>query len=389
MSKKRGQNEGTVHKRKDGRWAATISLGYRGGKRVRKTFYGHTKAEVHEQLVVAQRSVQTGIRVQSASPTLAEFLTKWLEDVVKLRTRPSTYRSYEQICRNHLIPGLGKTNLVKLTPQQIQTFLKDRHERGRCISQCARGSAPRGVSAEHIRRVLRAALGQAEKWDLVPRNVCRLAEAPKRSSQSPKFLDHYQALVFLKHIEGTANDALFSLTLSLGLRLGEVLGLRWSDLDFAGRSVTVQGQFQRLDGQLIRVEPKTARSKRTLPVPDFVLSKLLKHRASQAEIRLVNSDRWVDHDLIFTNLTGNPVDKRNLRRALQAALERAGLPVIRFHDLRHSAASLMLAQGADLRLIMETLGHSQIAITANLYSHVAPKLQREIADRMDRALSPA
>jgi len=375
MTKKRGQNEGTIYRRTDGRWAATISLGYRNQRRHRKTFYGKTKAEVHHKLVEAQRNEQLGLNVAPARITVAQFLHQWLEEIVKPKARPSTYRSYEQICRNHLVPALGKTQLSKLSVVQVQSFLNQRSKDG--------------ISSEHLRRVLRAALAKAERWDLVPRNVCRLADAPSRPKRKSVFLTQDQAKAFMGAIAGHRLEGLFKLTLALGLRLGEVAGLRWSDVDFEAGTLSVSAQLQRVEGKLRHVDLKTTRSRRTLPLPAFVVESLRKHKSRQAEEKLWNIDRWQEQGLVFTSTIGTPVDLRNVRRSLAEVLKKADLPPMRFHDLRHSAASLMLAAGADLRLIMETLGHSQIAVTADLYTHVAPQLQRGIADRMDAMLSSA
>ncbi len=377
MTKKRGQNEGTIFQRSDGYWVSRISLGYDTGKGTRKqrTFYGKTKEEVRRKLTEAQRGNDLGLNVKPESQTVGKFLSTWLEDVARLRVRPSTFRSYEQILRNHLIPGLGRIQLQKLTPKDIQEFLNAKHSEG--------------ISSEHLRRVLRAALSQAVKWDLVPRNVATLVVAPKRPKHEFAYLEPDAARKFLEAAKGHRHEALFTVALSVGLRLGEALGLKWDDIDLQNGSLSVRRQLQRRKGKIEFSEPKTAKARRTIPLPAFAVTALLEHRGKQLEEKLMNIDRWTEYNLVFASSVGTPAEERNVRRTLVALLQKCGLPPMRFHDLRHTCASLLLAQGTDPRTIMETLGHSQIALTLNTYSHVLPSLQRDAADKMQKMFESA
>jgi integrase len=371
MANKRSNGEGSIYQRADGKWTAKISLGYDlvTHKRLRKVVYGRTKQEVRAKLTELLSKTDRGVTVNTRSQSVASFLTHWLNDVAKHKVRQSTYRSYEQIVRNHLIPGLGTYSLVKLTPQVIQSFLN--------------AKAETGISVEHLRRVLRAALNQAMRWELIVRNPATLVSAPKKAKYEFQYLDVEQSRNFLDAVSQTRHETLFKVAIAVGLRLGEALGLQWADIDFDKRTLTVRHQLQRIDGVLKLVEPKTAKARRTIPLPAFAIDSLRSHRAKQLEMSLFNADVWQKSDLVFTSTIGTPADPRNIRRTLYQILEDFDLPKLRFHDLRHTCATLLLAQGTDARTIMETLGHSQITLTMNTYSHVMPQLQRDAADRMD------
>ncbi len=373
-TKKRGQNEGTIFQRADGTWVSRISLGYDTvkGTRRQKAFYGKTQEEVRKKLTEALRGNDLGVNIAPAKQTVATFLNAWLETVAKPRVRIKTYRSYEQIIRNHLIPGLGRHELQKLTPQLVQAFLN--------------AKAETGLSVEHLRRVLRTALTQAVKWDYVQRNVATLVSSQKQKKHEFHYLDQDQARKFIKAVNGHRLEALFTVALSVGLRLSEALGLRWDDIDLEEGTLRVRVQLQRSKGKVEFVEPKTERAKRTIPLPNFAITVLKRHKAIQAQERLMIADKWKDYNLVFTSSIGTPVEERNIRRTLTALLETNKLPTLRFHDLRHSCATLLLSQGTDVRTIMETLGHSQIALTLNTYSHVVPSLQKEAATKMDEML---
>jgi len=372
---RRAPHEGTIRQRADGRWESVVHVGWENGRRIRKSFYGRTRREVQQKLVVSLRDLQQGISPTDDRLTTAAFLGRWLDDV-KPTIRSRTFVSYEQTVRLHLKPTLGRTPLSKLRPQQIQALLN---------VKLVSGLSPRSVGIIHA--VLRAALGQAVQWDLVPRNVATLVQPPRAPRAEITPLTPEQARGFLDAIRGDRLEALYSVAVALGLRQGEILGLRWSDVDVEASTLRVAQALQRVNGRLEFVEPKSRRSRRTIPMPPTVARALRAHRSRQLEERIAVGPRWRESDLVFTTSIGTPLDSRNVTRRFQAALERAGLPRLRFHDLRHTAASLMLAQGVPARVVMETLGHSQISLTMNTYSHVVPALQREAADRMEAVLS--
>ncbi len=400
MAKKRGQNEGSIFKRKDGRWCGTLNLGWENGRRKRKHFYGATQAEVRTILLRARHDLEQGLPVIPERQTVAQFLNQWLDESVKPNVKPMTYRSYGQMAcliapellavkprkvgKNGKAFGLTKTSaggigavkLQKLNPQQIQSLLNLRLQEG---------LSPRTV--QYILVVLRIALGQALKWGLVARNVAQLVDPPRVERRSFPPLTPQEAQQLLAAAKNDRLGALYSVALALGLRQGETLGLSWSDVDLDNRELRVRRALQRVDGKLRLVMPKSKQSQRVIALPDMVVKALHVHRARQLQERLLAGPQWNETGLVFTNKIGKPIEPRNLVRIFKRMLATAALPDRRFHDLRHSAASLLLAQGVHPRVVMETLGHSQISLTMNTYSHVFPALRREAADAMDAVLA--
>ena len=275
----------------------------------------------------------------------------------------------------HLKLSIGRHQLGKLTPQQVQQMLNDK---------LAARLSPRSV--QYLRDVMRNALAQAARWNLVPRNVATLVEPPRVPQYEMRFLTPDQARRLLDHARGDRVEALYTVALALGLRQGEALGLRWRDIDFTAGTLRVHKALQRVEGTLQLVDPKTSRSRRTLAMPATVSAALAAHRQRQARERTVAGDRWDERDFVFATTRGRPLDCRNVTRSFKRLLAAAELPDLRWHDLRHSCASLLLAQGVPYRVIMDVLGHSQISQTMR-YSHVLPELSAEAARSMDRVLT--
>jgi integrase len=363
-SRHRGHNEGSVYQTKDGSWRGAVSLGYGpDGKPRRKYVSGRTRAEVNRKVTRLLNSDQQGIPVATDVPTVARFLTSWLEDVVKPDARARTYETYEGVCRRHLIPSLGRHRIDKLTAQHIQAMLAAK-----------RAAGLKGSTLLHMRTILRIALSQAVRWDLVARNVAALTDPPKTESYEPNPLPPAEVAQFLEHVAGDRDEALYVVAVMLGLRQAELLGLSWGDVDLAKGTLRVRRQLQWSADKPRRpllVEPKTDRSKRQLPLPPDVLDTLRRHRTRQLEERLRAGGHWsTDLDLVFPSPTGTPLDASALTKRFQARLDAAGLERRRFHDLRHTSGSFLTARGVHPRLIMEILGHSRIATTMNTYAHV-------------------
>jgi integrase len=374
---RRGANEGTIRQRADGRWEARVIVTGTDGRRTRRSLLAHTRNEVRAKLNEALRAEASGLPQPNERLTVRTFLDQWLRDSVRPTVRASTYRNYTSIVKNHLAPGLGHLRLARLTPQQVQAFLN---------SKSSGKLAPRTVA--YLRAVLRQALGQAERWGLVPRNAARLAEPPRVPHREVSPLSPHQSRLFLEAIRGDRLEALCLVALAAGLRQGEILGLSWTDVDLAGATLTVRHALARVDGQLALVEPKSVTSRRIVALPVIVVDALRAHRTRQRQDRLLAGSRWQDdpRGFVFTTTIGTPMDGIAVTRRFQALLASAGLPRQRFHDLRHACASLLLAQGVSPRVVMETLGHSQISLTLNTYSHVIPALGRAAAEQMDAVL---
>jgi integrase len=371
---RRGPHEGSVYQAVDGRWVAALHLGYEGGKRKRKVYFGRTRREAQQKLVAAQRDLQTGILPSNEKLTLASFLDQWIQDVAPT-LRPRTHERYRQILTLHVIPTLGRTPVARLTPQQVQALVNAKIETG---------LAP--ATVVYVRAVLRRALTYAVRWGLAPRNVAALVDPPRVTRREVRPLSPDEARALLDAVRGDRLEALYAVALALGLREGEAFGLQWDDIDFENATLTVRHALLRMTGRLELVEPKTARSRRTIALPSRIVAALRAHRARQLEERLIAGAGWQDWGLVFATEIGSPLHRADVLRALHRHLAAAGLPPMRFHDLRHACASLLLAQGVHPRVVMETLGHSNIGQTMDTYTHVLPTLQRDAASRMDDVL---
>ncbi len=372
--RRRGNGEGTILKRSDGRWDAAIVLDDGG----RKWIYGKTRREVADRLTKVQRDIAEGRSVVNERLTVAQYLNRWLYEVAKQRTRPMTWRGYEHLVRLHILPTLGRIPLAKLSPQHVHSLIVRKSAEGRL--------APRTI--QYMHSVLRAAINQAVRWRMVHYNAAAMVSAPRGARIEPKVLTPDEARQLLDAARGDRLEALYSVALALGLRQGEALGLKWSDIDLDAGILRVRRAAQRIPQQGTQlVETKTVRSRRTLVVPPVVVSALRTHRVRQNLERLAAGERWVDNDLVFATTTGTLSDGPNVTHRFRRLLKKAGLPPMRFHDLRHACASLLLVQGVHPRVVMETLGHSQISLTMNTYSHVLPALQHEAAEKMEAALS--
>lgn len=369
--RRRGPGEGSIRERDDGRWEGRLRL-VDGRQR---SFYADTYDEAAKKLRAALRARDAGLPIPGENVRVAEYLDWWLSTVAKRRVRPSTLTSYELHVRVHLVPAIGKVRLARLGPQHVEAFI---------ARQLESDLSPTTIARQHA--TLRAALNTALKYGLVSRNAAALVTAPRASRKEIQPLTPDEARTFLEAAARHRLEALYLTAIATGMRQGELLALRWTDLDADG-TLHVRYAMQRVDGEPQFVEPKTEKSRRSLVMPAVVLDALKAHRARQATERLAAGEHWQDWGLVFPSTAGTPLDSRNVTKTLQKILASAGLPRQRFQDLRHAAASFYLAQGLDLREVMEILGHSQIALTANTYTHILPKLKRDAADRMDALLT--
>jgi integrase len=368
--KQRGHGEGSIYLRKDGRWAASITL--EGGKR--KTFYGKIRKEVQEQLKIALHEQQQGTLMTGPQQTLAQYLAEWLK-VHKQVIRPRSYERYEAIVRLHLAPALGKLPLQKLTGQHLQRLYTEKLESG---------LSPTTVTAIH--NMLHTALDNAIKLGLHTRNVCETVSPPRKIHKEIKPLSPEQVRLLLDAAHGHPQEALFVLALSTGMRRGELLGLKWQDINLEKGVLQVRRSLTRMPtGQgYMETEPKTKTSRRSIVLTSFAIEALKEHRIRQLEMKQQASIIWEDHDYVFCTPTGKHLSPGNDALVqLKKLLKKAGLPDIRFHDLRHSTATLLLSKGVHPKVVQEILGHSEISMTMDTYSHVLPTMHKDAMDGLN------
>lgn len=357
---KNHHGKGSIYRRKDGRWVAAIDIGRQNGRRKRISLYGESQKEVATLLKQKLSPVNDQLPMN-----LEIFLSYWLLKVAKPSIRPSTFRSYAGLVRLHIIPTLGEIDLTNLRTEQIQQLVDNK---------TSEGLSPRRV--QYIHAVMRKALTHAVKLGLVRTNPAKPVNLPRIQHN---YLNPYSATEskqFIKAIENHRLEALFYLTLVLGLKQGEVLGLCWDKIDFEGQELTVSRILQRVDGEYKLLNPKSPSSRRTIPLPPSAMTILKHHRIKQLEERLRAGPNWIDNKLIFTTPIGRPLSDTHVRQQFYNILKNSGLRWQRFQDLRHTCASLLLTHNVHPKIVMETLGHSTISFTINTYQQISSSAQR-------------
>jgi integrase len=381
--KRRGRGEGGVFQRPDGQWVGVLSQGFTAaGKRRRKVVYGKTKAEAQAKLRNLQSQADSGTLGDAGAMTLGQFLTHWLEVVHKPQVQQGTYDRNELLVRLHLGPRLGTVRLCKLSELHVERFLAEMIADGHSAS-CSRRCG----------RLLRTALKHAAKKRLIARNPALDVPLPRAAKAEMTVYDAGQAAAFLKAARADRLFALYVLALDTGMRQGELFGLQWPDFDFEGGSVQVQRSLQELKGKHKLKEPKTAKARRRIDLSRFALAVMLDHRKAMLAEGHVAGPVFCDTEGGFlrkSNLQRNSF-KPTIKRANRAAVEDAAmkgsaqalLPEIRFHDLRHTSATLLLMANVNVKIVSERLGHSNVELTLNCYSHVLPTMQKKAAEAMD------
>lgn len=373
MAGKRGNSEGTIRKRSDGRWEAR----YVAVDGERKSLYRTTRQEAARALTQALTDREHGVAALDARQTVRDYLTLWIRSEI-YRVKRGSARRYEREVRLHLIPGLGRIVLSKLTAQHISAFYARDLERGSTSTRVA-----------YTHRVLHAALEDSFRMGVVQRNVADLVDPPRTPKRQMAVYSEQQARALLRAAVGDRLEALCILVLATGIREGELLALTWSDVNLERARLTTTMTLQHYPGEkATREEVKTSHSERVIALPNSVVVALQAHRERQDEERARLGEAWSDMDLVFPNTIGRPIDARSFQRRWWIKLVRkAGLPYIRFHDLRHTAATILLARGMPIKAVSEMLGHSSASITLNLYGHVLPHMQQQLADTMDLLLA--
>lgn len=379
MARRNVNGEGTIYRRKDGRWEARGYFLMTSGVRNPRSFYGKTRGEARDKLLEAQAKAQQGIPMPDKESRLGDYLDHWLENIVRISRRPKTYEVYEARVRLNLKPELGKYALTKLSVPVVQSFLNRQLHDGHSVRK-----------VQIMREVLSAALTRAHREELVSRNVARLVELPTYQRQDIVPWSAAEAREFLAAASRDPLYSAFILLLLYGLRLGEVLGLRPCDVDFAGSVLHIRQQLQRVGGALRQGPVKTSAGRRDLPLLEMSRQALETQRSRQEAARTTAVNEWrgteSDDDLVFTTRSGLPVEPRNLVRSFHRICKQHGIRDIKVHHLRHTAGTLLKNLNVPARDTQLILGHSQISVTQEIYQHGNMASRSEALGRFETVL---
>ncbi|MFJ2649658.1 tyrosine-type recombinase/integrase [Streptomyces sp. NPDC087420] len=398
----RANGDGTVYKRKDSRWEAAGYVLAPGNTRKRIRVYGTTRKEALAKLTEKIAASNRGLPIPSAQGSVAAYLTYWLDAVAVHQLRENTHARYTAVTRLYLIPGLGRKKLAKLTAKDVRTWLNQLRTTCQCCTRgldtardqprccavgkcCSKRLSP--LTLAYVHSVLKSALEHAVREEEIPRNVARNVRTgtPRPRRFEPLTAD--EARMFLTATSGHRLQPLFELALHTGLRKGELLGLHWEDLNLDAGTAAIRRTLQRTStGGLTTLPTQTRASERRIALPTRCAQSLKLHHEQQQREREATGTAWQHSGHVFTTPQGGPVDPTNLTRTFITLLRKAGLRRIRFHDLRHSTATLLLEQGVELVVIKELLGHAHIGVTATVYAHVRLRLQRNAIDTLSTAL---
>ena len=382
MAKKRANGEGNIRKRSDGRWEGRYTAGHDPvtGKRITKNVLGKTQAEVREKL---RRTIEEtrGLDVARAGEyTVGQWLEVWFNDYAMLKVRPSSHQTYRGYLDHHIKPYIGNIPLTKLSSLDLQRLYKKLLSDGR-VDRIESKKQPKGLSAKTVRnihQIISSALKLAIEQRLIARNPADGCALPKAERKEMQTLPVEQLTSFLREAKDSGVFALYYIDLTTGLRRGELLGLKWSDIDLEKGDLRVQRQIGRINGKIIEMPLKTKNAYRTLPLSADAIDVLMQQR------RKTGNSEWV-----FPSPTGGPMSPDSVLHMLHRVLKRAGLPKVRFHDLRHTFATLALQNGVDIKTVSGMLGHFSAGFTLDTYAHVTTAAKREAARTMGNILSGA
>jgi integrase len=356
------------------RYTTVVDVPTPDGRRKQRRLTADSPEKLSELVTRTKREIHTGTYVEPSTDTLATYLTEWL-NAVESTIRPSTAHVYETIITTHIRPALGGIVLARLTPLSVQAYYTDK----------LKSLAPATVRQHHA--ILHRALDRAVKWGLLARNVCDAVEPPTIRPPALTVWTGEQARVFLAGSAGHRLGPLFAVALATGMRMGELLALRWADLDLDRGRLTVTRTLTRdRAGSWTIGEPKSVAGRRGITLPAGAVAALRRHRTAQLERMLRQRDTWQALDLVFDAGDGSLLMPSTVKKVFVALTERQGLPRLRFHDLRHTSATLALEAGVPVKAVSERLGHSDVAMTLSRYAHVTESVEREAADRLAMAL---
>ena len=380
MAKKRANGEGSIRKRKDGRWEGRYTAGHdpETGKAIYKNVLGRSQAEVKEKLKQAIGEIQALDVTKAGKYTVGEWMEVWFQDYAKIKVRPSSHQTYQGYIHNHIRPNIGDIPLEKLTSLDLQKFYKKLLTTGR-VDRLEAKRQPKGLSAKTVRnihQILSSALKLAQEQRLILTNPAEGCALPRVEHQEMKTLTTVQLASFFREARESGVFELYYLELATGLRRGELLGLKWEDVDLERGDLRVRRQVSRINGKVVEAPLKTKNAYRTLPLAEDTVSVLREQR------RKVGNSPWV-----FPSPNGGRISPDSVLHMLHRVLERAGLPKVRFHDLRHTFATLALQNGVDVKTVSGMLGHFSAGFTLDTYAHITSAAQRQAAQTMGSVLA--
>ena len=380
MAKKRANGEGSIRKRKDGRWEGRYTAGHdpETGKAIYKNVLGRSQAEVKEKLKQAIGETQALDITKAGKYTVGEWMEVWFQDYAKIKVRPSSHQTYQGYIQNHIRPNIGDIPLEKLTSLDLQKLYKKLLTTGR-VDRLEAKRQPKGLSAKTVRnihQILSSALKLAQEQRLILANPAEGCALPRVEHQEMKTLTTVQLASFFREARDSGVFELYYLELATGLRRGELLGLKWEDIDLDRGDLRVRRQVSRINGEVVEAPLKTKNAYRTLPLAEDTVSVLKEQR------KKVGNSPWV-----FPSPNGGPISPDSVLHMLHRVLKRAGLPKVRFHDLRHTFATLALQNGVDVKTVSGMLGHFSAGFTLDTYAHITSAAQRQAAQTMRSVLS--
>ena len=372
MARRRGNNEGSIFKRKDGRWVGEVSL---NGRRLTK--YAKTQKECRDWVNQTLGKIEHGLSFDGAQLTLSQYMESWLSGK-ELARRPSTVRNYRRYMNLYILPALGRMKVQSILPAHIrQLYLRMQHE----------GRGARTIQLVHV--TLHCAFSQAVKEGLVGYNPMEAVERPKVETKRYDILTEEQARTFMAAAKDHPLDALFFLALTTSMRKGEILGLMWTDVDWEKSVIRVERQLQPVSFEGGALVPtKTRSGRRAIMVGPVALALLKEHREKQELQKALAGDRWQEHGMIFTTSIGTYIDQTKVSRAFKQVLREANLPDIRFHDLRHTSISILLDNGTPVNTVQSRAGHSKASVTTDIYGHAMARSQQQAARMIEEIVKP-
>jgi integrase len=371
MTKRRDKGDGSIYQRaSDKKWVAYVKM--ENGKK--KYVYGNTKTEASKKLKELQRTIDAGTCITARAETVEAYMRYWL-DIHKVKLKPATHFAYGNYLTTAL-KHIGHIKLQKLTGEHLQKM----------YTELQKTHKPSSIYTLH--GIIKTAMKAAIRWKRIARNPCDEIDAPINSRDERPVLNAEQSRALLAVAQGTDLECFLAMALTTGMRRGEMLGLRWADIDMIGKVLKVQrtASYTKLPGEkygFIETSPKTKSSRREILLTDFLISMLKTHKKKQVEMRLQARQRWADKDLVFCNALGEHLPVKRLTTHYRILLQQCNLPQIHIHDLRHSASTLLLSMGVPMKVVQEILGHSSIVITMNIYGHIADGMQENATEKMN------